>query len=64
VSGTLKSKFYLVDLSGSHKHHSKTKAEALSREEIKINLDFLTLGNIIGTLGEDNSTNKLKHVNK
>ncbi len=48
-------KFYLVDLAGSHKHHSKTKAEALSREEIKINLDFLTLCNIIGTLGEDNS---------
>ena len=58
----LKSKFHLVDLAGSERQ-SKTKAEGIRlREGININLGLFALGNVIGILGEDNPTNKVKHV--
>jgi kinesin family member 4 len=58
----IKSKFHLVDLAGSERQ-SKTKSEGLSlKEGININLGFLALGNVISVLGEDNPTNKPKHV--
>jgi kinesin family protein 4/21/27 len=58
----IKSEFHLVDLAGSE-GHSKTKAEGLSlKEGININLGLLALGNVISVLGEDNPTNKPKHV--
>ena len=57
-----KSKFHLVDLAGSERQ-SKTKAEGLRlKEGININLGLLALGNVISILGEDNPTNKTKHV--
>jgi kinesin family member 4 len=58
----IKSKFHLVDLAGSERQ-SKTKAEGLRlKEGININLGLLALGNVISVLGEDNPTNKPKHV--
>ena len=58
----IKSKFHLVDLAGSERQ-SKTKAEGIRfKEGININLGLLVLGNVISVLGEDNPTNKSKHV--
>ncbi len=58
----IKSKFHLVDLAGSERQ-SKTKAEGLRlKEGININLGLLALGNVISVLGEDNPSNKPKHV--
>ena len=58
----IKSKFHLVDLAGSERQ-SKTKAEGIRlKEGININLGLLALGNVISVLGEDNPTNKSKHV--
>lgn len=58
----IKSKFHLVDLAGSERQ-SKTKAEGIRlREGININLGLLALGNVISILGEDNPSNKVKHV--
>jgi kinesin family protein 4/21/27 len=52
----------LVDLAGSERQ-SKTKAEGLRlKEGININLGLLALGNVIRVLGEDNPSNKPKHV--
>lgn len=61
-SGVIKSKFHLVDLAGSERQ-SKTKAEGIRlKEGININLGLLALGNVISVLGEENSSNKTKHV--
>lgn len=61
-SELIKSKFHLVDLAGSERQ-SKTKAEGLRlKEGININLGLLALGNVISVLGEDNPSNKPKHV--
>jgi microcompartment protein CcmL/EutN len=58
----IKSKFHLVDLAGSERQ-SKTKAEGIRlKEGININKGLLALGNVISVLGEDNPTNKVKHV--
>ena len=52
----------MVDLAGSERQ-SKTKAEGLRlKEGININLGLLALGNVISILGEDNPSNKVKHV--
>ena len=61
-STTIKSKFHLVDLAGSERQ-SKTKAKGLRlKEGININLGLLALGNVISVLGEDNPSNKNRHV--
>ena len=61
-SATIKSKFHLVDLAGSERQ-SKTKAKGLRlKEGININLGLLALGNVISVLGEDNPSNKTRHV--
>ena len=58
----LKSKFQLVDLAGSERQ-AKTKAEGSRfKEGININLGLFTLGKVISVLGEDNPTNRPKHV--
>ena len=58
----IKSKLQLVDLAGSERQ-SKTKAEGIRlKEGININMGLLSLGNVISVLGEDNPTNRPKHV--
>ncbi len=58
----IKSKFHLVDLAGSERQ-SKTKAEGIRlKEGININLGLLALGNVISVLGEENPSNRVKHV--
>ena len=58
----IKSKFHLVDLAGSERQ-SKTKAEGIRlKEGININLGLLALRKVISVLGENNPTNKVKHV--
>ena len=58
----IKSKLQLVDLAG-YERQSKTKAEGKCLlESININKGLLTLGIVISLLGEDNPTNRPKHV--
>ena len=61
-SDVIKSKLQLVDLAGSERQ-SKTKAEGLRlKEGININMGLLALGNVISVLGEENPTNRVRHV--
>ena len=58
----LGAKFHFVDLAGSERQ-SKTKAEGLRlKEGININMGLLALGNVISVLGEENPTNRVRHV--
>ena len=61
-SDVIKSKLQLVDLAGSERQ-SKTKAEGIRlKEGININMGLLALGNVISVLGEENPTNRVRHV--